>query len=282
MSTDAGDWMRTLETDPARSSDLKPDQPHAARMYDYFLGGKDNFPADRAAAERAASGSPNARLGARENRQFLGRAVRYLAEEAGIRQFLDIGTGIPTANNTHEVAQAIAPESRVVYVDNDPIVLAHARALLVSSPQGRTAYLDADLRDPEKILDHPVLGEILDLRQPVALMLIAILHFVPDDQDPYGIVRRLVQRLPSGSYLAISHGTGDLDPVETDRAVRSYQASGIAVQARSRAEVGRFFEGLELIEPGVEIVSSWRPEPTAAGSAAAPQVGVYGAVARVR
>ena len=172
--------------------------PHPARRYNYWLGGKDNFQADRESGDAMAAAFPTIRTSALENRRFLQRAVGYLAREAGIRQFLDIGTGIPTANNTHEVAQAVAPESRVVYVDNDPIVLAHARALLTSSPEGATAYIDADLRDPEKILAHPELQRTIDLSQPVGLMLVAVLHFVPDGDDPYALVRRLLDALPAG------------------------------------------------------------------------------------
>ncbi|WP_035792055.1 SAM-dependent methyltransferase [Kitasatospora mediocidica] len=280
--TEAAQWMRTGGDESSLPTDLHTERPHPARMYDYFLGGKDNFPADRAAAERAAAGWPNVRKATLENRRFLGRAVRYLAAEAGVRQFLDIGTGIPTANNTHEVAQSVAPDSRVVYVDNDPIVLAHARALLVSTPQGMTSYLDADLRDPEKILEHPDLRSVLDFRQPIALMLIAILHFLPDDQDPYGIVRRLVSSLPSGSYLALTQVTGDFDPFETGRLVQSYRESGVQLQARTHAEVERFFDGLDIVEPGIEVVSEWRPDAAQVERFSRREVSVYGAVARVR
>ncbi|ABW12495.1 protein of unknown function DUF574 [Parafrankia sp. EAN1pec] len=181
-------------------------------MYDYYLGGKDNFPADREAAEQVIGTFPSVRALARQNRSFMTRATRYLAGEMGIRQFLDIGTGIPTSPNLHEVAQSLVPAARVVYADNDPIVLAHARALLASSPQGRTVYLDADLRDPESILDSPQLRETLDLTQPVALSLVAILHFIKGD-EPYAIVRRLLDALPAGSYLVLTHGTADLDPM---------------------------------------------------------------------
>ncbi len=188
-------------------------RPHPARRYDYWLGGKDNFQADRDAAEAIAAVFPSIRTAARENRAFMQRAVRFLAAEAGIRQFLDIGTGLPTANNVHDVAQGIAPESRIVYVDNDPLVLTHARALLTSSDEGATAYIDADVRNPEKILSDPAVQNTLDLSQPVALLLVAILHFIEDDDDPYGIVKRLFSALPAGSYLVLSHATFDpLDP----------------------------------------------------------------------
>ncbi|GAA1937059.1 SAM-dependent methyltransferase [Kitasatospora viridis] len=247
-----------------------------------FLGGKDHFPADRAAADRAEQGWPTVRTATRENRRFLGRAVRTLVEELGVRQFLDVGTGIPTAGNTHEVAQSVDPQARVVYVDNDPIVLAHARALLVSSAEGRTRYIDADLRDPDAILGAPALAEVFDLGQPIALMLVAILHFVPDSDDPYGIVRKLTQALPSGSYLAMTHLTGDLDPVETGRLVQSYRDSGVPLTARSRAEFAEFFEGTDLVQPGIELVSRWRPEGSAGELPDPAHVSVYGAVGRIR
>ena len=186
-------------------------------MYDYFIGGKNHFAADRQTAAKVLRHSPSIRVAARENRAFLGRAVRYLAAEAGIRQFLDIGTGLPTTNNVHEVAQESAPSARVVYVDNDPLVLAHARALLTSSPEGRTAYIHADLRDPEAILSSPVVREVLDFSQPVALILVAILHFVPDEFGPAKILATLTDALPPGSYLASSHLVTDHAPDSGDR-----------------------------------------------------------------
>ncbi|WP_083866896.1 MULTISPECIES: SAM-dependent methyltransferase [Frankia] len=250
-------WKAFMEQRTA--VELKTDRPHAARMYDYYLGGKDNFPADRLAAEQALAVFPNGRVTARQNRAFMARAIRYLAGEAGIRQFLDVGTGIPTSPNLHEIAQAIAPESRVVYTDNDPIVLAHARALLTSSPQGHTAYLDADVRDTDRILTSPELRDPLDLDRPVALSLVALLHFVPDADDPDGIVRRLVDALPSGSYLLLSHITADYDPA-WERVTETYRARGIPAQQRSRAEFARFFDGLELVDPGIQVVHRWRPD----------------------
>nr|WP_157468415.1 SAM-dependent methyltransferase [Frankia sp. QA3] len=275
---EVGPWWRSLAEEQA-SIDLKTDRPHTARMYDYFLGGKDNFPADRVAAEQASAAFPNASLAARQNRAFMARAIRHLAGEAGIRQFLDIGTGIPTSPNVHEIAQAIAPQARVVYTDNDPIVLAHARALLTSTPQGRTAYLDADLHDPQGILDAPELHETLDLTRPVALSMIALFHFVPDSDDPHGIIGRLVDALPSGSYLILTNGTADYDPATQDLAV-AYEKQGITVRLRSRAEVEGLFGGLELIDPGVELVHRWRPAgPDPAGLTDA-QVSVYGGIAR--
>ena len=205
-------------------------KPSAARMYDYYLGGKDNFAADRATAEQAMQSWGAVRTAVRENRAFLGRAVRHLVSEAGIRQFLDIGTGLPSANNVHEVAQEVAPGCRVVYVDNDPIVLAHARVLLDSHPDGRTAYIDADLRDPAGILSDPVVSETLDLSQPVALMLVAILHFLTDEDDPAGIVAHLLDALPAGSYLVASHVTPEHDP------------EGVGDRGMEQARVAQWFE----------------------------------------
>jgi len=233
---------------------------HPARVYDYWLGGKDNYAADRALGDALTAVVPSTPAGARANRAFLGRAVRYLVREAGVRQFLDIGTGIPTAGNVHEVAQSAAPESRVFYVDNDPIVLAHARALMTSHPAGATAFIQADLREPGKILADPALRATLDLGRPVALMLIAILHFLSDADDPRAIVAQLVDALPSGSYLAISHLTGDFDPEEAADALAAGQGSGVTYAPRSRAEVAAFFAGLDLVDPGVVPLLAWRPD----------------------
>ncbi|WP_225724732.1 MULTISPECIES: SAM-dependent methyltransferase [unclassified Nocardia] len=247
--------------DPDSAADrLDTSKPHPARRYDYWLGGKDNFAADRESADVVAEAFPTIRFAALENRKFLRRAVAYLAE-AGIRQFLDIGTGLPTAGNVHEIAQDVAPDSRIVYVDNDPIVLVHARALLNSSNEGATAYLEADVRDPEYILGHPDLTRILDLTQPVALMLVAIMHFITDDQEPYEVVRRLCDALPSGSYLAMTHATSDYltaeDLAENDAAIAR---SGVPFQLRSTPEFSRFFRGFELVPPGIVSVTAWRPE----------------------
>ena len=234
---------------------------HSARVYDYWLGGKDNFAADRAVGDAIVAAIPSVPLLARDNRAFLGRAVRYLAMEAGIRQFLDIGTGIPTASNTHEVAQAVAPDSRVVYVDNDPIVLAHARALMTSKPAGATVFLQADLREPERILAEPALRGTLDLDRPVALLLIAVLHFFSNDENPQGIVSALVDALPSGSYLAITNLTADfMDPEQAAKAAQAGQQGGIAYVPRSEAEVTAFFSGLDLVDPGVVPMQAWRPD----------------------
>ncbi|WP_433393310.1 SAM-dependent methyltransferase [Micromonospora sp. KLBMP9576] len=280
MTTDAPG----ATTDPNPPSDrIDTSVAHPARRYNYWLGGKDNFQADRDSGDAVAASFPTIRTAALENRRFLRRAVRHLAREAGIRQFLDIGTGIPTADNTHEVAQAIAPQSRVVYVDNDPIVLAHARALLTSSPEGATAYIDADLRDPERILRHPDLLRTIDLSQPVGLMLIAILHFVADDDDPYALVARLLDALPPGSYLAASHATHDYLPPpvvqEAKAAARGEGPHGL-INLRSRAEFAEFFGGLELVEPGVTSVAEWRAEDAPQPRPSAAEVSMYAAVAR--
>jgi hypothetical protein len=236
---------------------------HPARVYDYWLGGKDNFEADRIAGEETIAAYPAIRASARANRAFLARTVRYLAAQEGIRQFLDIGTGLPTANNTHEVAQSVAASSRIVYVDNDPLVLSHARALLTSSPEGVTAYLDADLRDADKILEQA--ADTLDFSQPVAIMLLAILHYIPDLAEAQRIVARLISALPSGGYVTISHAASDISAEEMAEMIRrmnEHLAEGNHV-GRPRAVVAQFFEGLELLEPGVVKVTEWRPESTA-------------------
>jgi S-adenosyl methyltransferase len=254
------------DTDLELPPDINTNAAHPARVYDYWLGGKDNFPADRALAELMIQAIPNMRAMAAANRAFLGRAVRYLAEEAGVRQFLDIGTGIPTSPNVHEVAQEAAPDARVVYVDNDPIVLAHARALLTSQDAGETAFILADLREPKSILDHPALTSTLDLGQPVALLVVAVLMYFrdTDDPNPFEMVATLLERLPSGSYLAITHPTPEFNPEETARAVAAAEAAGVTLVPRGKAEIEGFFSGLELVEPGVTPVLSWRPdEPVA-------------------
>jgi len=252
---------------------------HSARVYDYLLGGKDNFAADRKVGDAIMAEIPSAPRLARDNRAFLGRAVRYLVTEAGVRQFLDIGTGIPTAGNTHEIAQAVAPDARVVYVDYDPIVLAHARALMTTDPAGATAFILGDFREPGKILADSALREILDFDQPVALMLIALLHFFTDDENPQAIVSSLLDALPAGSYLAVSNLTQDfMDP---DQAARSTQAAlqgGITYVSRSREEVSAFFSGLELVEPGVVPMQLWRPDGSPAAAPDGPTA--YAAVGR--
>jgi hypothetical protein len=249
-------------TDPELPQDINTDVAHPARVYDYWLGGKDNFPADRALAEMMIQAIPNMRGLAAANRAFLRRAVRYLAAEAGVRQFLDIGTGIPTSPNVHEVAQEAAPGTRVVYVDNDPIVLAHARALLTSQDAGETAFIMADLREPKSILDHPTLAATLDLTRPVAVMLVAVLMYFrdTDDPNPFEMVATVMQPMPSGSYLAVTHPTPDFNPEETAQAVAAAEAAGITLVPRGQAEIARFFSGLDVVDPGVTPVLSWRPD----------------------
>jgi hypothetical protein len=249
-------------TDPELPQDINTDVAHPARVYDYWLGGKDNFPADRALGEMMIQAIPNMRGLAAANRAFLRRAVRYLAAEAGVRQFLDIGTGIPTSPNVHEVAQEAAPGTRVVYVDNDPIVLAHARALLTSQDAGETAFIMADLREPKSILDHPTLAATLDLSQPVAVMLVAVLMYFrdTDDPNPFEMVATVMEPMPSGSYLAVTHPTPDFNPEETAQAVAAAEAAGITLVPRGQAEIARFFSGLDVVDPGVTPVLSWRPD----------------------
>jgi S-adenosyl methyltransferase len=262
--------------------EIDTSKPHSARVYDYYLGGKNHFAADREVADRALKVAPFARTMARENRAFLRRAVRYLAAEAGIRQFLDIGAGLPTTGNVHEVAQGIAPESRVVYTDNDPLVLAHARALLTSSPQGRTGYIHADLRDPAAILSDHVTRDVLDLREPVAPILVAVLHFLPDEDKPSEIVGTLLDALPAGSYLVATHVSGEHVPAKEAAGVRPFRESGISITPRDSGDFARLaFTGLELVPPGVVIVSDWRPDESGPRPLPA-EVNYYGGVGRKR
>jgi S-adenosyl methyltransferase len=246
--------------DPAVRAKLDTGVPHIARIYDYSLGGKDNFAVDREAAEEFVKVMPGILITVRHSRAFLARAVRFLAAECGIRQFLDIGTGLPTANNTHEVAQSVSPECRVVYVDNDPMVLAHARALLASSPEGRTTYIHADLRDTDKILDDA--RDILDFTQPVAIMLLGILHCIPDDDDPYKIVERLLAAVPPGSYLVLGHPANDVEAAAAAAATADLNNRlAEPVTFRSRDEVAGFLDGVEVLEPGLVQYAQWRPDP---------------------
>ncbi|MGH3250191.1 MAG: SAM-dependent methyltransferase [Trebonia sp.] len=246
-----------------------------ARIYDYLLGGKDNYAADRAAVEAVLKIYPETIFAARANRAFLGRVIRYLTAETGIRQFLDIGTGIPTAGNTHQVAQAIAPESRVVYVDYDPIVLAHARALLTSNEAGATEYIHADLRDTPAILTQA--AELLDFTRPVAVTLLAVLHVIPDSDDPHAIVATLTDALPPGSYLAISHGGTDLVDSSKQQNFQNTWSGKVQQQftGRDREQVARFFAGTDLVEPGLVPVEEWHPEP---GTDATGTSAIWGAV----
>ena len=255
------DWRRaaTAEQMSALTRTIDPTVAHIARVQDYWLGGKDHFEADRVAGDEAIAQLPDMAASVRNTRAFLGRTVRFLATERGIRQFLDLGTGIPSASNTHEVAQGVAPGSRIVYVDNDPMVLAHARALLTSSPEGRCAYIDADIREPEKVLNTA--AEVLDFTEPVAVVLMAVLQFVPDEDDPHGIVRRLMAAVPAGSYLVISHPAADIQAAAMAGMARSLNAlMAQRVKPRSKDAVTAFFDGLDLLEPGVVRCPEWRPD----------------------
>ncbi|TDC22469.1 SAM-dependent methyltransferase [Streptomyces sp. 8K308] len=233
--------------------------PHSARMYDYYLGGKNNYQVDREAAEKVLDWWPGVRDAAQANRAFMQRAIRHLIEEEGLRQFLDIGTGIPTEPNLHQVAQEAAPECRIVYVDKDPLVLAHAESLMRSTPQGRTTYLHADLiTDLDNILESPQLAETIDLSKPVALSLLALLHFVTDEQGAHKLVRRLLDALPAGSALLLSHVTPDFNEPAMRQVEEIYRRGGIQGQTRTREEVARFFDGLDLVEPGITVPHRWR------------------------
>jgi S-adenosyl methyltransferase len=252
----------SVPDDPARVqaavNSINPSVAHIARVQDYWLGGKDHFEADRLAGDQAIAQLPDMVASVRNTRAFLGRTVRFLTGEAGIRQFLDIGTGVPTAANTHEVAQEMAPESRIVYVDNDPMVLAHARALLASDPRGRCAYIDADIRDLDTILKDA--AEVLDFSQPVAVVLMAVLQFVPDEDDPHAVVHRLIDAMPAGSYLVISHPASDIQAAAmAGMASRLNELMAQRVTPRSREQFTRFFDDLDLVEPGVIRCPEWRP-----------------------
>jgi S-adenosyl methyltransferase len=242
------------------SSKIDITVPHSARIWNYWLGGKDNFAVDREVGDQIREINPAIVDIARADRAFLGRAVRYVVGEMGIRQLLDIGTGLPTADNTHQVAQWIAPEARIVYVDNDPLVLAHARALLTSSPQGVTDYVDADVHDPETILREA--AKTLDFTQPVALVMLAIVQFIMDDDQAKAVVRRLVDAIPSGSYLVMSHATNEVNTAVMDAHLAHWNEHGTPkFRYRSRAQIAELFEGLELLEPGVVLLPFWRPDP---------------------
>lgn len=254
--------------------------PNVARMYNVLLGGKDNYEADRAAVRRILQIEPRSAAAARQNRDFLRRTVRLLASEMGIRQFLDIGSGLPTADNVHEVAQSLAPESRIAYADNDSVVLAHARALLTSTPEGRCDYIDSDLRDTENIITCA--AETLDFAKPIAVLLISILHFIPDKDDPWKIVSRLMASVPPGSYLVVSHATPEnfTDSASKDKLNSVYAATASGgVTPRPLLEIRNFFGELELIDPGIVNISAWRPVAQGAGKRSGGTL-FYGGVAR--
>lgn len=246
--------------------DLDTSRPHSARMYDYFLGGKDHFEIDKEAALVAAEAHPGLFVTARENRAFMHRATRVLAQEHGIRQWLDIGTGIPTEPNLHQVAQSVVPEARVVYADNDPLVLKYAERLMRSTTQGRTTYIEANVKDPDALMNAVQESEVLDFEQPIALSLNALMHFITAPNDPYDIVRRLLSSLPVGSALAMNHCTPDFDPVTWNKVAEVYTNSGTPVQFRPRKDIGRFFDGLDVIEPGLCCCHRWRPAGPADGT----------------
>ncbi|MYX96462.1 SAM-dependent methyltransferase [Streptomyces sp. SID486] len=261
--------------EPAAYQKIDTSVPHSARIWNYWLGGKDNYPVDEAAGDAYTAVFPGIVTIARSSRAFLRRTITHLVSEAGIRQFLDIGTGLPTAENTHEVAQRLAPEARIVYVDNDPMVLAHARALLYSSAEGATAYVDADVTDPDRIIAKA--AGTLDLTRPTALVLSNILGHVADHGRARAIVGRLMDALPSGSYLSVNDGSRGIDPV-FERAQDAYNQSGaVPYNLRTVEAITAFFDGLELVEPGVVSVTRWRPEP---GSPAAEVVAEHGGLAR--
>jgi hypothetical protein len=262
--------------DQAGLASLDTSVAHPARVYDYWLGGTTNFPADQEAAERVLAATPGLRDRVRANRAFLARAVRYLAAGAGIRQFLDIGTGIPAAGNTHEVAQAVAADARVVYVDNDPIVRAHAAALLAGSPEGVTRFIDGDLRQPGAILEAA--SPALDFARPTALLLVGVLHLIQDSEGPAEIVARLMAALPPGSYLAISHPALDIHPGQAEAQRRYNERVATPQTLRTRDEVLAFFAGLEFVPPGLGYVHAWRPDP--GDIPPADGVSAHGGVAR--
>jgi S-adenosyl methyltransferase len=254
----AENWPHAGDPEEDPQVTLDTSVAHPARVYDYWLGGKDNFAVDREAAEQVIAANPNVLPGVRANRAFLGRAVRYLAAEAGIRQFMDLGTGLPTAENTHQVAQDTAPDARVVYADNDPMVLTYARALLTSTPEGATAYLQADIRDTDKVLAGA--AETLDFSKPVAVMALMILQYVPDEDDPWDIVRRVLDPLAPGSYLTVSDTVRDIDTGRvTEGTARLNQRMGpTQLTLRSRPDFERFFDHLEMVEPGIVPLPEWR------------------------
>ncbi|MFF8281278.1 SAM-dependent methyltransferase [Streptomyces albus] len=258
---------------------LRTHEAHSARMYDYLLGGKDNYPADQKAAEAAMSAFPTLRTAARENRSFLGRAVRYVVEETGINQFLDIGSGLPTAHNVHQVAQQHDPEARVVYVDNDPIVLAHGRALL--STDARTTVIETDLREPRSIIDHPETKALIDFEQPVAVLAVAILHFISDEEDPAGLVAQLREALAPGSVLVLSHATAEISPETALGVQAAYRAQGVPLTLRDRAEFAKLFDGFELVEPGIQVVSDWRATVPESERPSHADVSWYGGIGRL-
>ncbi|NGO71366.1 SAM-dependent methyltransferase [Streptomyces boncukensis] len=259
--------------------EINTGEAHSARIYDYILRGKSHYEVDRAAGDAMVEVWPALPVHMRANRAFMHRVGRFLAREKGIRQFLDIGTGLPTSPNLHEVVQEAAPDARIVYVDNDPIVLTYAQALLHSTPQGRTTYIDADMRDPDAVLASPAFQETLSLDEPVALLVIGMLHFIHPSDDDHGLVRRLLDPLPAGSYLAATIGTADFAPEAVGQVAEEYERSGMPMCLRTQAEAAAFFDGLDLVEPGVVQVHHWRPGPDDE-RVDDRDIAMYGAVAR--
>lgn len=270
--SDTPEWMRA-DTDRPPAPDIDTSTPHAARLWNYWMGGKDNFAADRAAGDAVAEAYPDIVTMAKLSRQFLIRVVSYLAGEAGVRQFLDIGAGLPTMQNTHEVAQSIAPESRIIYVDNDPLVLVHARALLANTtPEGVTAYVDADYNEPDQIIADA--RNVLNYNEPVAVMFMGVLGYVAELDDVRSITRRLMEPFPSGSYMVLWDGTATGDAV-SEGADTLVESGGVPYYLRTPEELGQCFEGLELVDPGVVQITQWRPD-----SVDPEQIDAYGAVGR--
>ncbi|MFW5417088.1 SAM-dependent methyltransferase [Nocardiopsis sp. CNT-189] len=257
---------------------IDPTVPHSARVWNHWLGGKDNYPADREAGDAVSARIPDIPAGARAERAFLVRAVRHLVQEAGVRQFLDIGTGLPTMDNTHEVAQRLAPGARIVYVDNDPLVMVHARALLTGTAEGATAYVEADLRDPEAILAES--AKTLDFGRPVGLMLLGVVNHILDTEESRAAVSRLTGALPAGSFLVLTHSTAEVHGEPMLEAMREMnERGGTPITARTRTEIERYFDGTELLDPGVVSCSRWRPEPS--GPGLPPEVYLFGGVGRI-
>jgi len=271
------DVSSTPESDATAGTGIDTTVSHSARIWDYWLKGKDNYQVDREVGDRIEEMLPDIVRQAREDRLFLGRVVRYLAGEAGVRQFLDIGTGLPTADNTHQVAQRVAPESKIVYVDNDPLVLAHARALLTSTPEGATDYIHADMHDPAAIIAGA--GQTLDFGQPIAITMLGVLWHVLDNDEAYAIVNRLLQAMPSGSYLALNHPTLEVTGEKMATAIRYWNEYGTPPGThRTPAELTQFFDGMDLVEPGVVSITRWRPEATSSGEP--EEIDQFGGVGR--
>jgi hypothetical protein len=274
-STDGTPGSGSTGADGAPSYTIDTSKPHPARMYDYFLGGKDNYEVDQEATEQFMKAAPEVRDGVRANRYFMHRAVRHVVAEGGVRQILDIGTGLPTEPNVHQIARAVAPETRVAYVDNDPIVSAHSRALM---DQDDTSVVLADLRDPRGVLGHPEVRRVIDFDRPVAVLLVAIVHFLSEAQDPDGIVATLRDALPTGSYLVLSHATGDLHEDHREDAAAIYRRATASMNLRPHSRILDFFGDFTLVEPGLVTVPDWRPDKPAKDGA--PPIGIYGGVAR--